>query len=328
MTDGGELPREYLGETGVRVSPLALGTWRFGTAPGEEPDFTEQEAYDLLDAYAETGGNFLDTADRYGGGLSEEWIGNWLADRDRGEFVVASKTGRPTLERENLSRPYVRRQVDGILDRLDTDYLDVLYVHRWDDDTATAGGMRTLDELVSERRVHHFGISCGEPDAWKVARANEIADRKGFEPFTVAQPRYSLVVRGVERNYLEMARHYGVAVCPFSPLGEGFLTGKYDRDDRPPAGSRADREGRVAEWYFSPDHFDVLDEVRAVAEELGATPAQVSLAWLLDHPDVTAPVIGVRTIEQLSENAAAVDLSLSQSQFDRLAAAMDPPTDI
>lgn len=327
MSGEAGLGRVYLGTTGVRVSPISLGTWRFGGSPAGTPDITESDAYGLLDAYADAGGNFIDTADRYGKGRSEEWIGNWLEDRDRDSFVIASKTGRPTLDREDASRPFLRRQLDAMLDRLGTDYLDILYLHRWDDDTVTEDVMRTLDEFVAEGRVHHLGISSNPPDAWKVARAIEVAVRNGYEPFTVAQPRYNLVKRAVESNYLDMARAYGLAICPYSPLGEGFLTGKYERDGNLPTDSRAAREERVESWYFSPEAFDLLEVVRSIADEVGATPTQVSLAWLLHHPDVTAPIVGARTVNQLSENLAACDVSLSPSQFERLDETLAPSLD-
>lgn len=312
------LDRTRLGGTGIEVSELALGTWWFGTERDGSVEIPAERAHELLDAYADRGGNFIDTADRYGGGRSEEIIGDWLAGRDREAFVVASKVGRATREREDLSRKHLRRGLDGILDRLGTDHLDVLYAHRWDADTGAEAVMRTLDDFVRDGRVHHLGVSTFEPDAWRVARANEIARREGLEPFAVAQPPYNLAKRDVERNYLPMCRSYGLAVVPYNPLGEGFLTGKYDADEPPPAGTRAAWKPNVVDRYFDEANFELVDLIADVARAVGATPAQVSIAWLCGHPDVAAPVVGGRTVDQLEENLGAADLSLTDEQRSRL----------
>jgi aryl-alcohol dehydrogenase-like predicted oxidoreductase len=317
-----------LGSTGTTVTNIAFGTWRFGRETDDgELEVERGRAHELLDAYAEGGGNFIDTADVYGGGLSEEWIGDWLATRDREDFVVASKVYWPTREDDpngrGLGRKHIRRQITNVLDRLGTSYLDLLYIHRWDDDTPAREFMRTLDRLVRDGLVNHLGTSTLEPNAWKVAKANEIARREGYEPFTVAQPRYSLATREVEPNYVPMCEDYDIGICPWSPLAGGLLTGKYDRDDaeNPPEGTRAADDDRFRENYLTESNFELLDVVREVAEETGATPGQVSLAWLLHHDQVTAPIIGARTVEQLEENLAAAEVELSDDQFERLAAA-------
>jgi len=322
------LDHVQLGNTGTAVTNVSFGTWRFGReTDAGDLEVDRERAHALLDAYADAGGTFIDTADVYGDGLSEQWIGDWLAHRDREEFVVASKVYWPTREDDpngrGLGRKHLRRQIGRILDRLDTDYLDLLYIHRWDDDTPAREFVRTLDGFVREGTVHHLGASTLEPNAWKVAKANELAAREGYEPFTVTQPRYSLATREIEPNYLPMCRDYDVGVCPWSPLAGGFLTGKYERGDgeNPPAGTRAADDERFREVYLTAENFDLLDVVREVAEETGATPAQVSLAWLMHHDQVTAPIIGARTVDQLEENLAAADVSLSDDQFERLAEA-------
>lgn len=323
-----------LGRTGIEVSELSFGTWRFGRRliDGEERydseegvvEVGEQRAYELLDAYADRGGMFLDTADKYGDGRAEEWIGNWLEERDREDFVIATKIYRPRRRDDpngrGLNRKHVRRQIDTCLDRLGTDYVDLLYCHRWDDRTPATEAMRTLDGLVESGKVNHLGLSSGKPDAWKIVRANEIARREGYEPFTVTQPRYNLVDREIEPNYLPMCREYGLGVVPWSPLAWGFLTGKYTRnsiaDD-----STASVDERFAEQYLTDDNFAALDVLLAVAEEVDATPAQAALAWQLHREDVTAPIVGARTVEQLEENLGASDVSLTADQIERLDAA-------
>jgi len=312
-----------LGRTGTKVSELAFGTWRFGRENDDgDVEIGKQRANELLDAYAAAGGNFIDTADMYGDGRSEEYIGDWLADRDREEFVIASKIYWPTRDDPNgrgLSRKHLRNNVDEILDRLGTDYVDLLYVHRWDDDTPAEEFVRTLDGFVREGKVNYLGASTLEPNAWKVAKANEIADRRGYEPFTLAQPRYNLANREIEGNYLEMCADYDVGVVPWSPLAGGFLTGKYERDAEPPEGTRGATDQQFRDSYLTPENFDALEAAEAVAEAVGATPAQVSLAWLVHHGQVTAPIVGARTVDQLEENLAAAEIDLTPEQFDRLA---------
>ena len=312
-----------LGCTGLQVSEIAFGTWRFGREDDAGTvEVGKARAHELLDAYEAAGGNFIDTADVYGAGASEVYIGDWLADRDREDFVIASKIYWPAREDDpnggGLGRKHLRRQINLILERLGTDYVDLLYIHRWDDETTAEEFMRTLDGFVRDGKVNYLGTSTLEPNAWKVAKANEIADRRGYEPFTVAQPRYNLVNREIEGNYLDMCRDYAIGVVPWSPLAGGFLTGKYSRDEEPPKGSRGAREERYRESYLTDENFDVLEVVEAVAGEFDATPVEVSLAWLLAHDDVTAPIVGARTVEQLEANLSATDLSLSDDQFGRL----------
>ena len=312
-----------LGRTGTQVSEIAFGTWRFGRENDEgEIEIGRDRAHDLLDAYADHGGRFIDTADMYGDGRSEEYIGDWLATRDREDYVIASKIYWPTRDDPNgtgLSRKHLRRQIDLILDRLGTDYVDLLYTHRWDDDTPAEEFMRTLDGFVRDGKVNYLGTSTFEPNAWKVAKANELADRRGYEPFTVAQPRYNAVNREIEGNYLDMCADYDIGVVPWSPLAGGFLTGKYSRDEEPPADSRAATDQQFVDSYLTPENFDVLEVVESVAAETDASPGQVALAWLLHHEQVTAPIVGARTVEQLEENLAAAEVSLTAEQFERIA---------
>ena len=318
-----------LGATGLQVSELALGTARFGAERDDGTEEVDRErAYELLDAYAEAGGNFIDTADVYGDGRAEAYVGEWLADRDREEFVVASKIYWPTRDDPNgggLNRKHLRRQLRRILQRLQTDYLDLLYIHRWDDETPAEEFMRTLNEFVRDERVHYLGASNRDPNAWQVAKANEIARREGYEPFTVAQIIYNLVDRQIEPEYLPMVADYDLGLMPFSPLAGGFLTAKYRRDEEPPADSRGAREERFRETYFTERNFDAIETVESVAEDVDASPTQVSLAWLLEQETVTAPVVGPRTTSQLESNVAAADLDLSEDAIERLDATIPSP---
>ena len=327
-----QLETVSLGRTGLEVSEIAFGTWRFGRETAEGTVETDRTAaHTLLDAYAEAGGQFIDTADVYGGGKSETWIGEWLEERDREDFVVASKSYWPTREGDangrGLNRKHLRRQLDLILERLGTTYLDILYIHRWDEDTPARELMRTLDEFVSDGRVHYLGASTFRPNTWRVARANERSRQYGWEPFSVTQPRYNLVNREIEAEYLEYCREQGLAVAPWSPLAQGFLTGKYERDGDLPVDSTASASDGWADRYLTEQNFDALDVVLAVADEVGASPAQVALAYQIHHPAITAPIVGARTVGQLEENLGARDVTLTTDQFDRLSNAKPGPFD-
>ncbi|MEF8853251.1 MAG: aldo/keto reductase [Haloarculaceae archaeon] len=314
-----------LGTTGLEVSPICFGTWRFGLEHEDSGvmETDREEAHELLDTLEERGANFIDTANGYGGGRSERWIGEWLEDRDREDYVVASKCYWSDVSRfqENLSRKNVRAEVEGSLEKLGTDYLDILYLHRFDDETPVERTLRTVDDLVSEGKVHYVGISTC--DAWKLAKGLWQADVNNYEAFTVTQPQYSAVHREPVAEYLDVCADQDIAVCPYSPLAGGFLTGKYERvgdgEVEAPDGSRGDLDEHFTDWYIDEDDWDVLDEVRAVADEVDATPAQVALRWLMDHERFTCvPIIGARTPDQLHENLDAIEVSLSDDQWDRI----------
>ena len=316
---------QRLGETGLEVSPLCLGTWRFGQENDGVMETDRESAHELLDAFAEHGGNFIDTANGYGQGRSEEWIGEWLADRDREDFVVASKCYWSQVSRfqENLSRKNVRAEVEGSLDRLDTDYLDILYLHRFDDETPIERTLRTVDDLVSEGKVHHVGLSTA--DAWKLTKGLWKADVENYEAFTVTQPLFHAAYYEDVAEYLDVCADQNLAVCPYSPLAGGFLTGKYERagdgtyELDAPEDTRAALDDRFLDFYVSERGWHVLDEVRAIADEVDATPAQIALRWLMDQPDFDCvPIVGARTVDQLDENVGAVDVELSKDQFARI----------
>jgi len=323
-----------LSGTGIHTSEIQFGTWRFGRVnEAGEVEIDESRAHALLDAYADAGGRYIDTADVYGGGDSERWIGDWLKDRghERERYTIASKIFWQTREGDpnsrGTNRKTLRHRLDRTLDRLDTDYIDVLYIHRWDDRTDTRELMRTLHDFVASGRVHYLGASTHRPNAWKIARANELARRHGWEPFTVLQPRYNLVDREIEGDYLEFARRRTLAVCAWSPLGQGFLTGKYDRDAAFPADSKVAASSRFREAYLTESNFDALDVLTTVAAEVGASPAQVALAWLCHRDGVTAPIVGARTVDQLEENLKAVSIELTSAQHERLTNAVAGPYD-
>ncbi|EMA44900.1 aldo/keto reductase [Halococcus saccharolyticus] len=317
-----------LGSTGTKVSKLCLGTWRFGKQTGDVLETDREEAHELLDAAAERGINFIDTANGYGDGDSERWIGEWLDDRDREEYVIASKVywSQESRFTENLGRKNIRTEIEGTLDRLGTDYLDVYYIHRFDDDTPVEETLRTLNDLVREGKVNHLGASTMA--AWKLTKALWKSDVEGLERFEVTQPLYHAAYYEDVSDYLEVCADQDLAVCPYSPLAGGFLTGKYERsgegvhDVEAPDGSRGSFDEFFDDYYVSERGWDVLDAVRGVADEIDATPAQVALRWLIEREQFTCvPIVGARTVDQLDENLGAVDISLSSDHHDRIDAA-------
>jgi aryl-alcohol dehydrogenase-like predicted oxidoreductase len=306
-----------LGRSGLRVSPFCLGTMTFG----EEWGFGSSAAvcYSMLDLYLERGGNFLDTANTYNRGHSEKIIGDYFARpgarRDR--MVIATKFSA-NLDPGNpngggAGRKAILTAADNSLRRLRTDYIDLYWLHWWDEFTPIEETLQTLDDLVRQGKVRYVGFS--DTPAWKVAQAQTIALFRGWSPLTALQIEYSLLERTVEGELIPMARELGLGVTPWSPLRSGMLTGKYARDRTTPASS-----GRAA-WIarnVNEQAFRVIDELCAVAGRIGVTPAQVALAWVRARPGVSAPILGARTIDQLDDNLAAIDIRLSQAQLDAL----------
>lgn len=302
-----------LGRTGVLVSELCLGTMTFGWQAEEEA------SHRLLDHFVESGGNFLDTSNVYSSGKSEEIIGKWLSDRDRQDIVLATKARFRTAEGANrvgLSRKHLLHAVHESLRRLQTDYIDLLQVHAWDPLTPLEETFGTLNRLVEDGPVRYVGIS--NYRAWQFEKALQLCRSRGWHEPVSLQPQYSLYARATEFELLPMCLTENIAVLPWSPLAGGFLTGKYKEGVRkPPSGTRiADAED--VEFYASRFENDrtnrIVRAVEAVAQEAGKTMSQVALNWLLSHPAVTAPIIGARTLEQLSENLGSTGWSLSQDQ--------------
>lgn len=318
-----------LGSTGTKVSELCFGTWRFGKESDGTVETSRDEAHELLDAAREHGINFIDTANVYGtpNGTSEEYIGEWLEDHDREEFVLASKVyfpfdgwGEPGPNDSGLGRKHIRAQIEGTLDRLGTDYLDLYYIHRFDEGTPIEETLDTLDTLVEKGKVNHLGASTMA--AWQLTKALWKSDVEGFERFEVTQPLFHAAYRDDVADYLDVCADQDLAVCPYSPLAGGFLTGKYEKEGDEivgPEGARADLDDRFEDYYVSERGWQVLEEIRAVADEVEATPAQVSLRWLMDQEAFSCtPIVGARTTDQLAENVGAVEIDLSREQRERI----------
>jgi aryl-alcohol dehydrogenase-like predicted oxidoreductase len=306
----------------LTVSRLCLGTMLMGGATPRE------EAHRMLDAFVDAGGTFVDTADVYGDGTSEETLAPWLARR-RDDVVLATKVRFEVSDPggAGLAPERITRACDASLRRLGVDVIDLYQVHAPDPDVDLGATLRALDELVRAGKVRALGAS--NFPGWLLAWAVAAQDAEGLAPFVSAQPQYSLVERSIEVELLPFCRAAGLGVLPWGPLGAGFLTGRYRRDEAPPAGSRmADASDDIEEAPARraiERNFRAFDEARAIADELGATVPQVALAWLLAQPGVTAPIIGPRTPEHLQDLLPAAGLRLSDEQVERLGRHTAPP---
>ena len=288
-----------LGRSGLRVSPIALGTMTFGQDWGWGAD--AGEARRIFDLYVDHGGNFVDTAVNYTDGASERIVGEFIKDkRDRivlaTKFTMAREPGNPNSGGNH--RLNMLRSVEQSLRQLNTDRIDLFYLHGWDMTTQPDEVMRGLDDLVRSGKIHYAGI-CNTP-AWRISQMQTSADMRGWSPFVALQIEYSLVERTVEHELIPMAAALGMGVLPWSPLGGGVLTGKYARSDvadSRDASISSTRKGVIASsGHLNERSIDIADVVRTVADEVGATPSQVAIAWTLANPAVTSPVMGARTL--------------------------------
>lgn len=309
----------FLGRTGMKVSELCLGAMTFGR---ETPT---EESYTLLSRFVEAGGNFIDTADVYGHGISETIMGRWLKGQSRDSLVIASKVRWPMGEGPNevgLSRKHILASVEASLRRLDTDYIDLYQIHGWDPGTPLEETLSTLDRLVQSGKVRYIGAS--NVTGWQLQKAVDLSRYMRWESLCCLQPLYNLLDRSVEWELLPVCANEGIGVIPWSPLRGGWLSGRYFRGmSAPPEGSRveaAEKHGwsEARSAYATEQTWTVLDNLFAVAKETGKTPPQVALRWLLQRPGVTAPIIGVRTMRHLEDNLGAVGWFLDAAQMDRL----------
>jgi aryl-alcohol dehydrogenase-like predicted oxidoreductase len=308
----------YLGPTGVKVSCLSLGTMSFGG------DADEGTAAALFAAAREAGINFLDTADVYNGGRSEEILGRLLRGC-RDEVVLATKAYFPTGTDPNArgsSRYHLVRAVEASLRRLGTDRIDVYYLHRFDDQTAIAESLRALDDLVHQGKILY--PACSNFAAWQVAHALGVAAQGGLAPLVALQPMYNLLKRQVESEILPMAQALGVAVVPYSPTAGGLLTGKYRGGVRP-EGARLATNQMYQTRYAETAYWAAADRFTGLAGELGHAPATLAVAWTLAHPAVTSVLLGARSVAQLGDSLKAADLVLDEETRARVSALTPEP---
>lgn len=314
-----------LGRSGLRVSPLSLGTMTFGDdwGWGADADGSRRQ----LDAYLDRGGNFIDTANAYTNGSSERLLGQFLEGR-RERAVLATKytlslhPGDPNAGGNH--RKAMLRSVEESLRRLRTDYIDLLYLHAWDGTTPVEEVIRGFDDLVRQGKVLYAGVS--DIPAWQAARMQTLADLRGWTPLVALQVEYSLAQRDAERDLAPMAGALGLGLVAWSPLAMGILAGKYSRadldadagSDDPTAVSDTRRDVAKSHAMLTERNLAIADEVVAVARDVGRSPAQVALAWLLRRPDRPIPIIGARTFEQFEDNLGALDLQLDDAHARRL----------
>ncbi|MEH0927042.1 aldo/keto reductase [Micromonospora sp. CPCC 205558] len=310
-----------LGRSGLWVSPLALGAATFGNDWGWGAE--KDEARRLFDLYVERGGNFIDTAVTYTNGTSERMLGEFAHGR-RDSLVLATKYTTLRNPRDPNSGGASRKSLNGAVEtslrQLGTDYIDLLYLHVWDFTTPVEEILRGLDDLVRQGKVLYVAIS--NTPAWQISRMHAIADLRGWSPLAAVQLEYNLIERTAERDLLPMARELGLGTVLWSPLAGGVLTGKYSRQDLTAPDATAVESARksfnLALGGVTERNLAIVDVVKEIAGELNRTPAQVGLAWTLQNPAVTSPVIGARTSAQLQENLGALEVEFTPSQLTRL----------
>ena len=326
----------FLGSSGLRVSPLALGTMTFGPDWGRGAE--REDARAIFEAYVDRGGNFIDTANAYTDGTAERMVGEFARSR-RDRLVIATKYTMPTRPGDpdsgGNSRKSMVRSVEESLTRLQTDYIDLLYLHMWDGTTPVEELLRAMDDLVRAGKVLYIGMS--DIPAWQVSRMQAIAQLRGWAPLVGLQIPFNLIERTVERDLIPMAQAMGLGVVCWSPLAGGVLAGKYGRADLPTkpgvefvedaGGGPADRKRIAAgNGFLTARGLDIAEVVKEVAAEIGTTPSRVALAWTLLNPAVTAPVIGARSLAQLEDNLGALAVQITAPQRRRLdeAGAIEP----
>ncbi len=302
------------GTTGIKVSRICLGCWSFGTSEWmSEMDGAKK----IIERAIDLGINFFDTANAYSMGRSEEIVGEILKNY-RNDVILATKVYFPMGDGPNeqgLSRVHILHQIEGSLNRLQTDYVDLYQTHRWDYNTPIEETLKTLDDLVHQGKVRYIGAS--SMWAFQLTLALWISDRLNLEHFESMQNHYNLCYREEEREMIPLCQDQGIALIPWSPLARGFLTGKYKRDESPDS-LRYQHDEYMKKRFFKPEDFDVLNRVEEVAREKGVKPAQIALSWLFQKLHITSPVIGFSRVEHVEEAVEALDIKLSTSEIERL----------
>ncbi len=308
-----------LGNSGLKVSEQCLGAMTFGRESSREDSFR------MLDLYKEAGGSFIDSANVYSRGGSEALVGEWLKRQRREDFAVTTKVRFPMGEGPNdqgLGRKHIRASVEASLQRLQTDYIDILFVHCWDPHTPLEETLSTLNDLVREGKVRYLGAS--NFSGSQLQKALDISRHRGWEPFSALQAKYNLLTRSTEWELLPLCRREGLGFMAWGPLLGGWLSGRYRRGmEKPPENSRveqAEKEGWFESWsrYATEHTWRVTDALIAASEEMNRSPAQTALLWLQAQPGVTCPIIGARKIRHLEDNLKAAGGSLPPEAVEKL----------
>ncbi len=301
-----------MGRSGLKVSEICLGTMTFGHSTDET------EANRIVDLAFDAGINFVDTANSYAGSQSEAITGRTLKGR-RDKVVLATKFTNPMGPGPNdsgMSRVHIMQAIEGSLRRLQTDYVDLYYIHHLDTRTPLEEMLRAMDDLVHQGKVRY--IACSNYEAWRLMEALWISDCRGYYRFECFQPQYSLVVRDIEEELIPVCQHKGLGVVVWSPLGGGFLTGKYKPGQRTLEGTRSEENWAYPARFFAPNADETLKELLAVSEGLGRSPAQVAIRWVLEQPAITSAIVGARTLEQAHDNFLAGEWSMPEDAHKRL----------
>jgi aryl-alcohol dehydrogenase-like predicted oxidoreductase len=310
-----------LGRSGLKVSPLCLGTMSFGTEWAWGNDEATSKA--IFDHYLDAGGNFIDTADLYTNGRSEQFVGKFINDRKaRDKAVLATKfTFNPEPGNPNAGgngRKNIYRALEGSLKRLGTDYIDLYWMHVWDLVTPVGEVVDTLHDLVQAGKIRYAGFS--DVPAWYAARAQTLAEKEGKHRIVAQQLEYSLVERHIEREHVHAARELGMGICPWSPLAGGFLTGRHTRTG--PASSirheQARTSGNPVVDKYSEHNWKIVDTLVEVAKEIGRPPAEVALNWVVSQPGITSTIIGVSKLEQLKSNLDSLSFTIPDALLNKL----------
>ena len=309
------------GRTGVKVSELCLGCMMFGGKTGEEDSFA------IIDHAIEKGINFLDTANVYSRGKSEETVGKALQrNGKRNQIVLATKVHGPMNDEDPNAqgnhRRHIIEQCEASLKRLKTDWIDLYQIHRPSSELPIDETLRALDDLVRAGKVRYIGTSTHA--AWQVVESLWIAKELGLNRFVSEQPPYHILDRRVERQLVPVALNYGLAIIPWSPLAGGFLTGKYTRDTDRTQNSRYETPNPWGDRHFTDEVFDAVDVVVSLAKEKGCTPAQFALAWCAQQPGITSPIIGPRTMDQLIDNIGSIEVTITETDKKRIDDAVTP----
>ncbi len=315
-----------IGKSGLKVSELCLGALTFGR------ECDEQTSYQLLDRFVLGVGNFIDTADSYSNGSSEEIIGRWINGKKRDDLIIASKVYYQTGDKPNdrgAGRKHIIANIDGSLRRLNTEYIDLYQIHCWDNSTSLEETFSTMNNLVQSGKVRYIGVS--NFAAWQLQKVIDLCQHHGWEKPVSLQPLYNLLDREIEIELLPVCFCEGLGILPWSPLRGGWLSGKYRRGMiEPPVSTRVEEAGKVGwgeAWgtYNTERTWSIVDVLFEIAAEAGRSPAQVALNWLMQQSCVSAPIIGARTLSQLEDNLGSVGWSLTTEQVQRLCKVSEVP---
>ncbi|XP_077988262.1 1-deoxyxylulose-5-phosphate synthase YajO-like [Glandiceps talaboti] len=332
-----EMRYNFLGNTGLKVSNICLGTMTFGeNTAGDPGQMDEMRSHQMLDRFVDQGGNFIDTADVYSMGTAEGYIGSWMKKKqNRNDIVIATKVrcnvdGSSDPNKLGLSRRYISQAVEHSLKRLQTDYIDLYQIHCWDSATPIQETLRTMDDLIRSGKVRYVGAS--NVKGWQLQKIMDECRHIGLNPWISLQAEYSLMSRGIEYELLDVCRNEGVGVLPWSPLKGGWLTGKVKRGVPPPAGSRIAHVESIdpqrdmntshpsySQYATNEQVLHLLDVVEGIAKEQGKSMSQVAIRWLLQQDTVSSVIIGAKTLQQLDENMGAADgWELTDQQLNEL----------